>query len=213
LAERIRGEDATQDVDAFLKESRDSLHGKYWGPDSLVPVRLVDMRDEPPPEPVRTRRRIRPLDIVVGTVGLGAALLLVVFLRDEKHETAKAAPAAQVRPRVPSVAAVHAPVAREIVTPSMAPPPTIVEAPAPAVSPSATETAESVPSAVPIVALMSTPESAPAEQSPATTEQPALAAASSAATDPAASAAPTQVPKKRRPKPATHAPPTASFPD
>ena len=211
MAQRIRGEDADQDVDAFLKESRDSLHGKYWGPDSLVPVRLVDMRDEPPPEPVRTRPRIRPLDIVVGTVGLGAALLLVVSLRGEKHETAKAPPAVQGRPRAPTVAAAHAPVAREIATPSIAPPPSIVEEPAPPVSPSASEPAESVPSAAPIVASMSVPESAPAEPVKAEETPPALV--SSAATDPAASAVPPQVPKKRKPQPATHTPPTASFPD
>lgn len=205
MAERIRGEDATQDVDAFLKESRDSLHGKYWGPDSLVPVRLVDMRDEPPPEPLRTRPRIRPLDIVVGAVGLGAALLLVVFsLRNEKHETAKAPPAAQARP------AVRTPVAREVApAPVAPPPPSIVEAPA--ASPSAIEAVESVPSAVPIVASMSVPESPPAEA--LKSEQTAPGAASSASTDPAASAAPPQVPKKRKPKPATHTPPTASFPD
>jgi hypothetical protein len=105
------------DVDEFLRESRLSLTGEYWKPvDSLVPVRLVDMREEPAPEP--PRRKMRTLDVVVGAAGLLAALVLVVMLgRSDAHP---AAPTAR-RPagRVPAHS-VKTP-ARTVRTPAPAP--------------------------------------------------------------------------------------------
>jgi hypothetical protein len=201
LAERIRGEDANnEDVDAFLKESRDSLHGKYWGPDSLAPVRMVDMRDEPPPPPVRKPLRVRPLDIVLGAAGLCAAALLGFSFRHDKQP----APAALVAPAVPARKAAPATVTtaslavtREVAAPVVTPPPSVVEATPPAI-------AEAPPSAV------LEAQTSGALVSSAATPDPSPLGTSSAA----ASAEPPPAPKKRRPKPApSHAPPTASFPD
>jgi len=201
LAERIRGEDANEDVDAFLKESRDSLHGKYWGPDSLAPVRLVDMRDEPPAPPVRKRLRVRPLDVVLGAAGLGAAALIGFSLRHEKQ----AAPAALVAPTVPArkaapatVVTARLAVARKVAAPVVAPPPALVEAAPPAI-------VEAPPSAVLEMQSSAAPASSGAAPDPSALAT--IAAVASAEPPPAA-------PKKRRAKPtASHAPPTASFPD
>lgn len=176
MAERIRGEDADEDVDAFLKEARDSLHGKYWGPDSLVPVRLVDMRDEPPPAPVRKRPRVRRLDVVVGVVGLVAAVMIFLSLQDKKPEArADTVPPAHARPTTRSIAPARLAVARNA--------PSLAESPV--ASMEVSEPASSV-------------AAAPAPAEPASS----------------VAAAPSAAPKKRRPKPAaSHAPPTASFPD
>jgi hypothetical protein len=189
LAKRIRGEDSDEDVDAFLKGSRDSLHGKYWGPDSLVPVRLVDMRDEPPPAPVRKRPRVRRLDVVVGVVGLVAGVMIFLSLQDKKPEArADTAPPAHARPTTRSIAPARLAVARN--APSLAG--------SPVASMEASEPASSVAAA------------------PAPAEPASSVAAAPAPAEPASSvaAAPSAEPKKRRPKPAaSHAPPTASFPD
>ena len=192
MAERIRGEDADEDVDAFLKESRDSLHGKYWGPDSLVPVRLVDMRDDPPPAPVPKRARIRPLDVVVGAVGFAAVVMIGLSLRNEKQAPAAvAAPKVHARTMIapPSHPVEHVAVAREVIAPPVAPPPPAVEM-LPVEAPRSAEPLMSEAPPAPVQAASAAPS------------------ASVAATEPSAA------PKKHRPKPAaSHTPPTASFPD
>jgi hypothetical protein len=106
--------DGDTEMDEFLRESRHSLTGKYWEPvDSLVPVRLVDMREEAPkdePSAPAPARRLRRLDMVVGAVGVAAMILLVVFLRkkDDAAPVQAAAPA-QVTATPQTVAIVVSP--------------------------------------------------------------------------------------------------------
>jgi hypothetical protein len=170
----------------------------YWGPvDSLVPVRLVDMREEPPSPAEAARRRVRALDVAVGGVGAVAVAALVAAL--SKHEPR---PHAARRPTPAQTLATSPATPPPVTTPAQAATPTPVPATAETASvatptsvPATAETA-SVATAVPVATVSSSvrDESAPPDVSQSAPPQP-------------------NPRKRRRLPPPGHAPPTASFPD
>lgn len=197
------------DVDAFLRQPRLSLTDEYWRPvDSLIPVRLTDMRDEEPSPP--PRRRVRALDAVIAGVGLGAASLLVVLLlrKGDGHPQAHAVQSKTVVPRATATAPrlpIHAAV---VGRPPAHPVPTATEATSPV--PTATEATSPAQTTAPASNVQASIVAVSAPTSAATT---AAAPSPSAASSPTETSSTEPKPAKRKRKHANRAPPTASFPD
>ena len=210
---RLRQEStaAGPELDAFFNESKNSLTGQYWAPiDSIAPVRLEDL--SAPEETERAPRgRIRPLDLLIGAAGVGALVVLAVFVMKGMPDSGatRSTPPAAKATTPPAKAVTHPPEERRAPEP-----PKVAEASkpvgapntAPAVSIASTGTEHPAASALPAT------EPAPPPTTLLATSAPPAPSSTVAPVSSEASAAPP--PKPRRKKvPKDHTPPTASFPD
>lgn len=191
------------DVDAFLRQPRNSLTDEYWRPvDSLIPVRLVDMRDDAEASP-SSKRRIRALDVGIAAVGI-VALLLLVGVMLHKGDASSKARGADSKAKVPTVldrASATRPT--EIVAVKATRPAPLSNTPKAALPEPTSNTTQALASSA------STPPASSVDETRASTATAPPAASASAAADPASGAH--RHAKRHHKK--TVEPPTASFPD